>query len=153
MPIQQTDIRAAAIETFECIQSAFPHLQMELVADPNRYVALQMNIPKQPGLSFDIWLCLQHDELQLSASKFCFEWFPCSDDVHLEEYIDAVTGLIEGRLRIHEKLSGSKVVKSVLQEPEGQGWKTIASCSGLHFPWFHKKSTRIITNQETTPSL
>jgi len=122
---------------------------MEIDENPScRYLDLEMGIPKQPGLSFDIELNLQDDELYLGASGFGFEWFPCNYDAHLDEYIDAVTGLIAGHYRIKETLLGKKVIKSRLQVPDGGGWKTIASCSDLHLPLFRKKTTRVVQNNE-----
>ena len=145
----QPNYQEIAIGVYKRIQSSFPHLSMEIDENPtNRYIDVEMEIPKQPGLSFDIGLNLQHDELNLGSSSFWFEWFPCVDDARLDEYLDAVTGLIAGRFRLQETLRGKKVVRSRLQAPEGDGWKTIASCSGLHLSFFRKKSIRIIQNQE-----
>lgn len=56
--------RSAMIRLFKEIRSAFPQLSMQLDHDP-QHVELNVDIPKQPGLTFDMNLNLQGDELHL----------------------------------------------------------------------------------------
>lgn len=64
MPTKQFEI---ALSTFEKLRAAFPALSMNLDLRP-AYVDLAMDIPAQPGLSFNVHLNLQHlDELHLSV--------------------------------------------------------------------------------------
>ena len=54
------------IRLFEEIRDAFPRLSVRLDQEP-RHVDLNIDIPQQPGLTFDVNLNLQGDELHLSA--------------------------------------------------------------------------------------
>ena len=62
--------RSAMIRLFEEIRDAFPRLSMRLDENPPN-VDLNVDIPQQPGLAFDMNLNLQGDELHLSAGAFC----------------------------------------------------------------------------------
>jgi len=74
-----------------------------------------MDIPAQPGLSFEVHLNLQNrDELHLVASAFWCEWFPCSNPKKVERYIEAVSGLLVPRC---QGLCGKDPLK--LQVPRG----------------------------------
>lgn len=145
------DYKAIATSVFDRIQNEFPHLTMKL-DDPVEHVDLELDMPKQPGLSFAIGLNLQGDELHLCASGFWYEWFPCSDEKIVENYYEAVAGLIRGTHRLKETLRGKTVVKSILQEPDENGWIGMAHYYCLHFPWFRKKSVRIIINEAAIPT-
>jgi len=149
MPKELPDYESIAIGVFDRIQNDFPHLTMKLTG-PIEHVNLDLEIPKQPGLSFEIGLNLQNDELHLCASGFWNEWFPCSDTDVVENYFEAVTGLIRGTHRLKETLRGKTVVKSILQEPDKKGWVDMAHYYCLHIPWFRKKSIRIIINKEAS---
>jgi len=140
------DYEAIAIGVFDRIQSEFPHLTMKRDG-PTEHVNLDLEIPKQPGLSFEIGLNLQSDELHLCASGFWNEWFPCSDNEVVENYFEAVSGLIRGTHRLKEVLRGNTVVKSILQEPCEYGWDGMSHYYKLHIPWYGKKTTRIIINE------
>jgi hypothetical protein len=86
-----------ASATFERIRAAFPTLTMNLDLHP-AHVELAMDIPVQPGLPFKVWLDFQKgDELTLSASHFWYEWFPCTNQKKVDEYVEAVSGLLSGR--------------------------------------------------------
>ena len=136
-----------ASATFEKIRAAFPALTMNLDSHP-AHVELAMDIPVQPGLSFKVWLDFQNgDELTLSASRFWYEWFPCTNQKTVDEYLEAVSGLLSGRLRILEHWRGGRIVKAQLQSPMDDKWKSIATStntSGL-IPWPPKR-LRIIQN-------
>lgn len=69
----QTKQYETALSTFERVRAAFPALAMNLDLHPE-HVELALDIPAQPGLSFDVDLNLQNlDELHLSASAL---WVP-----------------------------------------------------------------------------
>jgi hypothetical protein len=113
----KTDQYGIAISTFERIRVAFPALAMNLDLH-HKHVDLAMDIPAQPGLSFHIHLNLQNvDELHLSASALWVEWFPCTNPKRVEEYFEAVSGLLSGQFRILEHWRGRRAVKAKLQRP------------------------------------
>lgn len=137
--------RAGIVTLFEGIQSAFPNLRMELRAD-HPHVDLMLDIPRQPGLVFDVNLNLQGDELHLSAGFFWLEWFPCTDPEIVARYRAAVIGLLSGEYRILEHHVGKRAVKAQLQRPDGDEWETIGTSSGIGglLPW--RRSTRVLQN-------
>jgi hypothetical protein len=143
MQTQQYDI---AISTFERIRAAFPALAMNLDSH-HKQVDLAMDIPAQPGLSFDVHLNLQNgDELHLSASVLWVEWFPCTNPKKVEEYFEAVSGLVSSRFRILEHWRGKRPVKAQLQRPSHGGWKTIANWLVLlSIPW-PPKTFKVVQN-------
>lgn len=134
-----------ARRAFEDIAAAFPGLRAERRQDEQ--VELGMEFPSQSGLSFDIGLTLQNeDELFLSVGSFRCSWFPCTEPERVEEYKDAVIGLVRGDNRLLEHYRGKRSVKAELQEPRGGSWATIATWSSdlLPFPW--RKTYRILRN-------
>jgi hypothetical protein len=139
--------REIALATFERIRAAFPALTMRLDLQPG-FVEVAMHIPSQPGLSFDVDLILQNrDELHLSASRLWVEWFPCRDRQKVEEYFEAISGLLAGRCRILQHWRGRRTVLVQLQCPYGGKWKTIASTLNptILFPW-PPKVLKIVQN-------
>jgi hypothetical protein len=139
-----------ASATFEKIRAAFPTLTMNLDSHP-AHVELAMGIPVQPGLPFKVWLDFQNgDELTLSASHFWYEWFPCTNQKKVDEYLEAVLGLISGRFRILEHWRGGRVVKSQLQSSRDNEWKSIATSTNISglIPWPPKK-LRIVQDGST----
>ena len=135
-----------ALATFERIRAAFPALTMNLEERP-KHVDLAMDIPAQPGLLFGVWLNLQNlDELHLNASALWVEWFPCTKPDRVEQYFEAVTGLLSGRFRILEHWRGKRPVKAELQAPTGTAWRTVAGSSHLlSVPW-PRKFLKIVQN-------
>jgi hypothetical protein len=136
-----------ASATFERIRAAFPTLTMDLDVHP-AHVELGMEIPVQPGLSFKVWLDFQNgDELTLSASHFWYEWFPCTNQKTVDEYVEAVSGVLSGRFRVLEHWRGGRVVKAQLQSPRNDKWKSIATSINISsvIPWPPKK-LRIVQN-------
>ena len=137
--------RVQVVRLFEQIRSRFPHLEMDLQLE-HPDVDLNMDIPLQSGLGFEVNLNLQGDELHLSAGSFWLEWFPCTDPGVVERYRDAVTGPLSGRYRILEYCLGNRAVKAQLQRQEGDGWCTIGTWGnlGLFVPWPRRK--RVLQN-------
>ena len=140
--------REAVIRLFQEIQAAFPRLTMKLERN-HPHLDLNMDILRQDGLSFDVNLNLQNaDELHLSAGHFWLEWFPCSDPKIVEDFREAVHGVLSGNYRIVEYGLGKRVLKSILQRPDGEGWKTIGTSGWwpLPIPW--RVTTRELRNTE-----
>lgn len=101
---------------------------MELIREPEE-VEVEMRIPRQPGLLFDVHVDLQHgDELFLVvANQFWVSWFPCTRRSVRESYVEAVCGVLSGAFRVFMVYSGSRYLKGYLQRPRGALWETIAS--------------------------
>jgi hypothetical protein len=134
-----------ALSTFDGIRAAFPALTMNLDLH-HEHVELALDIPAQPGLSFKVHLNLQNlDELHLSASALWVGWFPCTNPKKVQEYFEAVSGLLSGQFRILEHWRGKRAVKAELQAPSHDGWKTIATSVHLSFPW-PRKSPKVVQN-------
>ena len=110
------------------------------------HVDINVDIPSQPGLGFDINLNLQGDELHISAGHFWVEWSPLDDPQKTSQYFEAVCGLISGKYRILESYHMGRAAKAELQRPEGNGWETIAAWANLWclIPW--RSSSRVLQN-------
>jgi len=121
-----------------------------MTLDPNDpEVEVDMDIPTQPGLAFDVNLNLQNDdELHLCAGSLWVEWFPCVKPEVEEAFLDAVRGVLSGRYRIVETLRGDRAILAKLQRPEADDWVTIATWSTLHLPIPWRKTTRVLRNRD-----
>lgn len=144
----QTKQFEIALCTFEKIQAAFPGLSMKLDLHPAQ-VDLAMEIPAQSGLPFDVHLNLQNlDELHLSASALWYEWFPCTNAKKVQRYLEAVSGLLSGELRILEHWRGKRPVKAQLQRPSGGGWKNVATWLDVSaVVLWPRKSYKVVQNK------
>lgn len=66
-------------------------------------------------------------------------------------FVDAVTGLLEGRLRIVEHSRGERLVKAILQRPTGSGWENMSRYyRGFSLPWLRTRQ-RVLQNHATEP--
>lgn len=107
---------------------------MTLDTEPDD-VDVSLEIPKQPGLDFDVFLNLQGDELHLTAGAiFWMEWFPSTDEAVEADFSESVRGLLGGRWRIVEYHRGGKASKAVLQRPINGGWETRNTWHSPRFP-------------------
>ena len=144
----QTRESEIALSTFENLRGRFPALSMNLDLRP-AHVDVAMDIPAQPGLSFEVHLNLQNrDELHLVASAFWCEWFPCSNPRKVERYIEAVSGLLSGEFRILEHWRGRRPVKAQLQRPNGRDWTNVATWGDVSaiVPW-PRKALKVVQNK------
>jgi hypothetical protein len=134
-----------AIQTFEKIQSLFPSLIMTVDRNPE-HVDVSMDILKQPGLDFNIYLNLQNeDEFHISTPDIWCEWFPADPQI-AEEYVKAVKGLITGEYRILKFTRNGTAYKAILEAENNGQWETIFSdINKFKFPWT-KLKTQIIKN-------
>jgi hypothetical protein len=138
-----------ARETFERIKAANPHLRMEIEESP-QYVELAMNIRRQAGLDFDVYLNLQNDdELHLQFEPFWGEWFPCTEPARVSEYEAAVNGVLSGTYRTKIINRRGAPVKALLQAPSVQEWSTVSSWSKLHLP-IGEKTISYVQNKPNT---
>jgi len=138
-----------ARETFERIKAAHPHLEMEIETSP-QYVELAMNIKKQKGLDFDVYLNLQNDdELHLQFESFWGEWFPCTESARTFEYEAAVNGVLSGTYRTMVISRRGSPVKALLQAPSTNQWSTVFTWGKLHLP-LGSKAISYVQNQKHT---
>jgi hypothetical protein len=139
------DTETIARGVFAEIAKRFPSLKM--VENHDDPVEISITIPVQPGLSHQVWLCLQdYDELGFRAGHFYCEWFPCTRSTKVEKYLDAVTGFLVGKYRILEYYRGVKCYKAKLQKPEGDHWRTIARWATIWIPLSFKKTVKELRN-------
>lgn len=103
---------------------------------------VSMDIPIQPGLSLPVFMCLENNGLRLKVGRYQLEWFPCSDRTKQEKFINAVCGVLSGRLRVLEHYRGTRAVKAELQRKDGDGWKTVEMWSKTHWPFPWRKTVR-----------
>ena len=143
--MDKCDREAIARGVFAEIAKRFPSLKMiENHDDP---VEISITMPVQPGLSHEVWLCLQNrDELGFSAGHFYIEFFPCTKADRVEKYLDAVTGFLSGKYRIVEHYRRSRCYKAKLQKPEGNHWRTIAMWGTIWIPLSFKKAVKELRN-------
>jgi len=141
------ETKQSAIELFERLQAEFPQLVMEISReDPD--VEASVTIRQQTGLAFDVYLNLQNDdELHLCAGKFWCSWFPLSKPAIVQNYHDAVAGILSGRNRVVEYVRRCRAVGADLQTQHENGWETVAKSRGSLLPviWFSEK--RILINK------
>lgn len=145
--------RHAILALFHELRTAFPTLRMNLELE-HPQLDLNMDIPQQAGLAFDVNLNLQGDELHLSTGSFWLEWFPCTKPEIRELYQDAVIGLLAGRYRIVEHYLGGWAVKAQLQRPTSEAaWQTIGTWGNLGtvVPW--PKRTSVLQNLALEPTM
>ena len=150
----QTKQFEIALSTFENLRATFPALSMNLDLRP-AHVDLAMDIPAQPGLSFNVHLNLQNlDELHLSASAFWYEWFPCTNPKKVERYYEAVSGLLSGEFRILEHWRGRRPVKAHLQRPSNGDWENVATWLDVSVvvPW-PRKTLKVVHNSAGTAAV
>ena len=90
-------------------------------------VELSMDLPRQDGLNYEIWLCLQnYDELW-----FCVgDLFTCSMFPYLEiknEFASYLRGALSGDYRIVTYTRARTIRPSIseLQKPVADGWETV----------------------------
>jgi hypothetical protein len=137
--------REIALAAFDEIQARHPALTMRLDRNP-RNVDLEVEIPAQDQLQFDVSLNLQFDELHLHAGGFSCEWFPCTKSRVVSEYIEAVSGLLAGRFRILEYRRRERLVKAYLQRPIGSRWENVARYH-IGWSWWLRTEVRVLQNE------
>jgi|SRR5579859_3155344 len=139
------DTEAIARSVFTEIGKRFPSLKM--VENRDAPIEISITMPVQPGLSFEVWLCLQnHDELGFSVGHFYIEFFPCTKPDRVEKYVDAVSGFISGEYRILEHYRGTKCYRAQLQKLEGAHWRTIANWATIWISPSFKKTLKELRN-------
>jgi len=140
------DTEAIARRVFAEIAKRFPLLNM--VEERDAPVEISITMPIQPGLSHEVWLCLQnHDELGFSVGHFYIEFFPCTKQDRVEKYVDAVSGFLSGEYRILEHYLGKKCYRAQLQKPDGVRWRAVANWATIFIPPSLKKTVKELRNR------
>lgn len=141
----------AGMEALRNVQSLHPKLVMQ-IDENNPNVDINMDIPVQSGLDFDINLNLQNiDELHLSVGKLWMCWFPCTEVENSRDFVQTISGLIKGRYRILETIKRGKVVKAQLQYQQNGSWVSRSSGSlTFSFPSLGSKSFKVVQNGQNS---
>ena len=123
-----------AIELFRKIKNEFPQFKMDLLFE-HKDVESMLDIPVQKGILIPINLNLQNnDELHLQiGNQFWLEWFPCDNPVKVDEFYNAVHGILTGEYRILTFRRWGRTEKSHLQMRNGDQWETI----GRYWRYFY----------------
>jgi hypothetical protein len=104
-------------------------------------VELSMDLPKQVGLNYDLWLCLQNsDELWFCVGDlFTCSMFPYSEVK--DKFSDNLRATLSGdyRILIFRREQRSKPAISVLQKESDNGWETVFTHSHTIASIFYMK--------------
>ena len=142
---RKQDLRWIGETMFARVGKAFPALRMQV--EPNRPDGdLWMSIPEQPGLAFPLELGLRDEELQIKAGEMELAYIPCTLEFVREDWLEDVSGLLSGELRVVETRAGGRAIQTELQQPGPEGWETIAM-SGLIGVFPRRKTKRIFHNR------
>ena len=142
--VETADREAIARRAFEELAARFPTLSR--VEDQETPVTISVTIPVQEGVRQSVWLGLDGDELHFCVGRFSVQWFPCTDEEVVRQYVEAVSGYLSGSSRVLEHLQGGRCVKAELQVPADDGWRTIGVWSRLHLPMPWKRTVREVRN-------
>lgn len=122
-----------ARRAFADIAARFPYLT--ITESPGDPVEISLYMPLQPGLKHPVWLSFQNeDELHFSVGQFWLEWFPCTNQDRVDQFVESVCGFLSGRYRIIEHSRDRSCFKAELQRPSINGWETVGTWSRLRLP-------------------
>ena len=134
-------------ETVDIVRLRFPTLHLAIDHD-DPHVDARLEIPRQPGLDFDVSINLQNlDELHINAGALWVEWFPCGDQQVFNQFIEATTGLLSGSHRIVEYHGAGAPAKAELQRPTGSGRQKIAVWSNLRTLLPFRRMPHVLQNK------
>lgn len=111
-------------------------LTIRKIDEPN--VELLMEIPRQPGLSFDLTVGLQNtDELNIGFEGFWSYLFPF--DQKRELVSSLLDGIVSGACRLAVHRQFGFVVKRVLERRVGDSWEPTYHALGFGVPFIGTK--------------
>ena len=117
------------------IESAARH-GLSIEWDETSPVELACSFPEQPGLDWNLWLCVQNfDELHIQHDLFTFSWFPADEQATAAEFVNALDGLISGAFALKCSYSrrGRLPYKVDLEREAGGRWVQVYGyLRGLH---------------------
>jgi hypothetical protein len=131
----------AVFTLIDGLRTEFPHLDIKVQQDHSE-MDLNIDIPRQAGLPFDINLNLQEDELHLSVGGFWRSYHPCDRPDVLQWFRETVTGLVSGSHRIVNLYRGRHLVAGELQRLDAGKWTLVTE--GYRRLWFGRKRTEIL---------
>jgi hypothetical protein len=139
-----------AKKIFSEIQEKNPEILMVFYDDPN--YDLSIDIPVQDNMMFELFCYQDFDTLGLQAGNVTCEFFPITEDEIMEEYINAVSGLLKGSYRIVSFSKAHLFYKSILQKETKNGWKTVfTDHNRMIWPWT-KVEKEIFVNRTSEQS-
>lgn len=122
-------------------------LSIRKIDEPN--VELLMELPQQPGLTFDLSVGLQNgDELNVGFAGFWSYFFP------FEQKCDLVSALLDEivsgdcRLAVHRQFGF--VVKRLLERRLGEAWQPVYSALGFAVPLIGAEVTYLSNHTATS---
>ncbi|UPT63229.1 MAG: hypothetical protein M0D54_01275 [Hyphomonadaceae bacterium JAD_PAG50586_4] len=119
-------------------------LTIRKVKEPN--VELLMELPRQPGLSFDLTLGLQNaDELSIGFEGFWSYIFPFNQKHELVSSL--LDGIVSGACRLAVHRQFGLVVKRVLERRVGDNWEPIYQALGFGVPFIGTQVAYLSNNQ------
>lgn len=135
-------------DALSSLRTRFPWLVVNEVENHPQVEAFA-EIPVQPGLSIPIQINLQNtDELHLVASNLWVEWFPCTDQIKRDRFLQAVAGLVSGDLEIEESFVLGKPATAALKfRGAGGEKKHLARWSNLRVLLPLPRSRRVVRNE------
>ncbi len=141
----QKNIRLAE----ELFQGVAAELELDIAIDEDVPVEVSMTLPKQGGLKFEIWLCLQNiDELWFSVDDvFTTSRFPCQEVIG--DFRDDLVGFIKGdlRIRVISHAKTGKVRSSFLERKDAGEWQVVSTYGrGIRLRLFVETTEKIIQN-------
>lgn len=129
-------------------------LTLELVETQDDPVELSMTFPRQPGLSADVWVCLQNvDEVWFCVEGITYSRFPfprCRPDFEA-----TLRGVLSGhhRLLLWPGPPGRPARRGEIQRPTETGWETVARYGS--FPGMFRKGSapdpQVVVLTDETP--
>ncbi len=129
------DLTTEAEELFRAF-AARNSLTIQKLHEPN--VELLMEIPRQPGLSFDLTVGLQNaDEVNIGFEGF---WSYISPFDRKRELVSSLLdGIVSGACRLATHRQFDRVVKRVLERRVGDKWEPVYHARGFSVPFIGTK--------------
>lgn len=130
------------------LQAAFPKLTMQIDAHPP--FDFLARFLRQPGLTFDIALEMDSDELHISVDQhLVLELWTHNHPERIAAAIDDIRGLLTGEYRVVVYREGGTVVGTDLETPGSNGWAVVAGwwdASKMAASQRQKLSTQVLHN-------
>jgi hypothetical protein len=131
-------------EAVDEVQRRYPHLAIR--RDASSLSDGDWTIPVQPGVRHEILIYVSRDELSFDVGSLHTSFFPCDEEEPRAQFVDAVTGFIDGRYRVREHHRRGACIAADLGELKEGRWRSVASWSCLHWPFPRKKDFTFLQN-------
>lgn len=109
---------------------------LEYAWDETSPVEVACSYPKQEGLDFELWLCLQGDEFVCSGRQWYANIFPADDEYKWDLIVQLVEGLITGdaRLALYRAIGWSRPYWTEVQLQIDGRWTSVSTGAGCAIP-------------------